>query len=81
VVGERRQRHASGLRPGSGQPAAGQRAVGQRAHGVSQRPAADVTLGDDVLDRIHELVAPGVTLNPEDNSYGTAELMASARRR
>jgi hypothetical protein len=46
----------------------------------SQLPAADVTL-DDVLDRIDELVPPGVTLNPEDNSYGTAELMASARRR
>jgi aryl-alcohol dehydrogenase-like predicted oxidoreductase len=47
----------------------------------SQLPAADVTLGDDVLERIDELVAPGVTINPEDNSYGTAELMASARRR
>ena len=37
----------------------------------SQLPAADVTLGDDVLERIDELVAPGVTINPEDNSYGT----------
>jgi hypothetical protein len=35
----------------------------------SQVPAADVTLADDVLDRIDELVAPGITINPEDNSY------------
>jgi aryl-alcohol dehydrogenase-like predicted oxidoreductase len=47
----------------------------------SQLPAADVTLADDILNRIDELVAPGVTINPEDNSYGTAELTASARRR
>ena len=47
----------------------------------SQLPAADVTLEDDVLDRIDELVPPGVTIKPEDNSYGTTELMASARRR
>jgi hypothetical protein len=31
---------------------------------VSQLPAADVTLSADVLDRIDELVAPGVTINP-----------------
>ena len=47
----------------------------------SQLPAADVALDDDVLDRIDELIPPGVTINPEDNSYGTAELTASARRR
>jgi len=47
----------------------------------SQLPAADVTLSPDLLDRIDELVAPGVTINPEDNSYGVAELAASARRR
>jgi hypothetical protein len=46
----------------------------------SQLPAADVTLDDDVLDRIDELVPPGVTINPEDNSYGTAELRAARRR-
>jgi hypothetical protein len=46
----------------------------------SQLPAADPTLDNDVLDRIDELVAPGVTINPEDNSYGAAELMPSARR-
>jgi aryl-alcohol dehydrogenase-like predicted oxidoreductase len=48
---------------------------------LSQLSAADVTLSADVLDRIDELVAPGVTINPEDNSYGTAELTPSARRR
>jgi aryl-alcohol dehydrogenase-like predicted oxidoreductase len=47
----------------------------------SQLPAADVRLGTDLLDRIDQLVAPGVTINPEDNSYGSAELVASARRR
>ena len=48
---------------------------------VSQLPAADVTLSDDVLDRIDALVPPGVTINPQDNSYGAAELTAAARRR
>jgi aryl-alcohol dehydrogenase-like predicted oxidoreductase len=47
----------------------------------SYLPAADVTLSTDVLDRIDALVAPGVTLNPEDNSYGAHELMPGARRR
>ncbi len=48
---------------------------------LSQLSAADVTLSADVLDRIDELVAPGVTINPEDNSSGAAELTPSARRR
>jgi hypothetical protein len=26
-------------------------------------------------------IAPGVTVNPEDNSYGAAELTPAARRR
>ncbi|OJX72746.1 aldo/keto reductase [Leifsonia sp. 71-9] len=47
----------------------------------SYLPAADVVLTADVLDRIDELVAPGTTLNPDDNSYGAAELQPSARRR
>lgn len=47
----------------------------------SYLPAAGVVLSRDVLDRIDELVAPGVTLNPDDNSYGTHELTAAARRR
>ncbi|MDT0438629.1 MULTISPECIES: aldo/keto reductase [Streptomyces] len=44
-------------------------------------PALDVTLSADVLDRIDEIVAPGVTLNPADNSYGDFELRADRRRR
>ncbi len=47
----------------------------------SQLPAADITLSSEVLDRIDELVAPGVTLNPDDTSYGAAELTPAARRR
>ena len=41
----------------------------------------DVTLTTEILDRIDELVAPGVTINPDDNSYGAAELTPEARRR
>ena len=44
-------------------------------------PAADITLSTDVLDRIDQLVAPGVTVNPDDNSYGAHELTPHARRR
>jgi hypothetical protein len=47
----------------------------------SQLPAAEVTLTADILDRIDQLVAPGVTINPDDNSYGEAELTPTALRR
>lgn len=47
----------------------------------SYLPATEVTLPDSVLDRIDELVAPGVTVNPEDNSYGAHSLRPEARRR
>jgi aryl-alcohol dehydrogenase-like predicted oxidoreductase len=47
----------------------------------SQLPGADVALSTELLDRIDDLVAPGVTLNDEDNSYGAAELAPQARRR
>jgi hypothetical protein len=47
----------------------------------SQLPAAGVTLDTEILNRIDELAAPGVTLNPDDNSYGAAELTPHARRR
>ncbi len=46
-----------------------------------QLSGAELTLSTDVLDRIDELVAPGVTVNPDDNSYGDAELLPAARRR
>ncbi|NYJ73350.1 aldo/keto reductase [Allobranchiibius huperziae] len=47
----------------------------------SYLPAADLTLSDDVLDRIDAIVAPGVTVNPEDTSYGQHELTPTALRR
>ena len=43
--------------------------------------AADVRLSDDVLDRIDEIVAPGVTLNPADNGWVSPALAPAARRR
>jgi aryl-alcohol dehydrogenase-like predicted oxidoreductase len=47
----------------------------------SYLPAAELTLSADILDQIDTLVAPGMTLNPDDNSYGTHELTPTARRR
>jgi aryl-alcohol dehydrogenase-like predicted oxidoreductase len=47
----------------------------------SYLPAVEVTLSSEVLDRIDELVAPGVTINPDDNSYGQHELVPASRRR
>ncbi|MCW3492699.1 aldo/keto reductase [Microbacterium sp. SSM24] len=47
----------------------------------SYLPAAGVVLSPAVLDRIDGIVAPGVTINPDDNSYGAHELLPAARRR
>ena len=47
----------------------------------SQLGAADVTLSTDVLDRIDEIVPPGVTLNPTDAGWDNPWLAPSARRR
>ena len=47
----------------------------------SQLPAAEVQLDDAALDRIDEIVAPGVTLNPADTSYGAEVLQPGRRRR
>jgi aryl-alcohol dehydrogenase-like predicted oxidoreductase len=47
----------------------------------SYLPAAETRLSADILDRIDELVPPGVTINPEDNSYGAQELIPTLRRR
>ncbi|MFJ3670352.1 aldo/keto reductase [Streptomyces sp. NPDC090106] len=44
-------------------------------------PAADVTLSTEVLDAIDDIVAPGVTVNPVDNSYGDFDLRPDRRRR
>jgi aryl-alcohol dehydrogenase-like predicted oxidoreductase len=50
-------------------------------HLESQLTAADVHLSDDVLDRIDQIVAPGVTLNPADNGWVSPYLAPAARRR
>ncbi len=50
-------------------------------HLESQLAAADVDLPDDVLDRIDEIVPPGVTLNPADNGWVSPALQPAARRR
>ncbi|HTT30010.1 MAG TPA: aldo/keto reductase [Solirubrobacteraceae bacterium] len=47
----------------------------------SQLPAADVTLDACLLDRIDEIVQPGVNLNPADTSYGEQVLRPALRRR
>jgi aryl-alcohol dehydrogenase-like predicted oxidoreductase len=47
----------------------------------SQLAAVDVVLDDAVLDRIDEIVPPGVTINPEDNSWHNPSLEREARRR
>ena len=47
----------------------------------SQLAAADVSLDVAVLDRIDEIVAPGVTVNPVDNSFVNPALEPAARRR
>jgi aryl-alcohol dehydrogenase-like predicted oxidoreductase len=47
----------------------------------SQLPAADRRLPDDVLDRIDEIVPPGVNLNPADGGYQNPALAPDARRR
>jgi aryl-alcohol dehydrogenase-like predicted oxidoreductase len=51
------------------------------AHLESQLGAADVTLSGDVLDRIDEIVAPGVTLLRSDDGYVAPALAKPALRR
>src|SRR3954467_271592 len=46
-----------------------------------QLAAADVVLDPAVLDRIDEIVPPGVTVNPVDNSFNNPALEPAARRR
>jgi aryl-alcohol dehydrogenase-like predicted oxidoreductase len=47
----------------------------------SQLAAADVVLDEAVLDRIDEIVPPGTTINPVDNSFDNPALWPAARRR
>jgi aryl-alcohol dehydrogenase-like predicted oxidoreductase len=50
-------------------------------HLESQLTAAEVDLSDEALDRIDEIVPPGVTINPADNGWVSPALEPTARRR
>jgi aryl-alcohol dehydrogenase-like predicted oxidoreductase len=50
-------------------------------HLESQLTAADVELSDEVLDRIDEIVAPGMNINPGDGGWPNPGLEPAARRR
>jgi aryl-alcohol dehydrogenase-like predicted oxidoreductase len=47
----------------------------------SQLPAADVVLDQGLLDRIDEIVPPGINLNPADAGWQSPSLQPAARRR
>jgi aryl-alcohol dehydrogenase-like predicted oxidoreductase len=64
--------------PGVTSPIIGPRTIQQLE---SQLPAADVELDAAVLDRIDQIVAPGVVVNPADTSYGEQVLAPDLRRR
>jgi aryl-alcohol dehydrogenase-like predicted oxidoreductase len=50
-------------------------------HLESQLPAAEVELPDELLDKIDEIVPPGVNLNPTDQGWQNPELAPERRRR
>src|SRR5438128_4149430 len=50
-------------------------------HLDSQLGAADVRLEDAILDRIDEIVAPGITINPADAGWSNPALALDALRR
>ncbi len=50
-------------------------------HLEGQLRAAEVQLSDDVLDRIDEIVPPGVNVNPADAGWQNPALEPAARRR
>ena len=64
-------------------PAVTSAIIGPRTmeHLESQLTATGVHLTDDVLDRIDQIVAPGLTLNPADNGWVSPALGPTARRR
>ncbi|MFZ0041854.1 MAG: aldo/keto reductase [Solirubrobacteraceae bacterium] len=64
-------------------PAVTSAIIGPRTmeHLESQLTAAEITLSDDVLDKIDEIVPPGVNVNPVDGGWANPALQASARRR
>ena len=47
----------------------------------SQLGAAEITLSGELLDKIDEIVPPGVTLNPDDSGWQNPALATGARRR
>ena len=63
-------------------PAVSSAIIGPRTmeHLESQLAGGDVTLSQDVLDRIDEIVPPGTTVNPVDNSFDNPWLEPTARR-
>jgi aryl-alcohol dehydrogenase-like predicted oxidoreductase len=50
-------------------------------HLDSQLPAADAELSNEALDRIDEIVPPGVNINPADGGWPNPALAPAARRR
>jgi aryl-alcohol dehydrogenase-like predicted oxidoreductase len=50
-------------------------------HLESQLTATDIELSDEVLDRIDEIVAPGVNVNPADTGWENPALAKPERRR
>jgi aryl-alcohol dehydrogenase-like predicted oxidoreductase len=50
-------------------------------HLESQLPAAEVSLDPALLDRIDEIVAPGVNISPGDDGFSNPALEPAARRR
>ncbi|HEY1277183.1 MAG TPA: aldo/keto reductase [Thermoleophilaceae bacterium] len=50
-------------------------------HLESQLPAADVVLSGEILDRVDEIVPPGVNVNPADTGWENPHLEPEARRR
>ena len=64
-------------------PAVTSAIIGPRTmeHLESQLTATGVTLSDDVLDRIDEIVPPGVNVNPADGGRPGPALEPAARRR
>jgi len=64
-------------------PAVTSAIIGPRTmeHLESQLKAADVVLSDDVLDRIDEIVPPGVNVSPADGGWPNPGLEPAARRR
>ncbi len=50
-------------------------------HLESQLPAADTELSNELLDRIDEIVKPGINVNPADQGWQSPELAPERRRR